>query len=82
MEWCGPSVRRSVSCIINKNTLPLIPLLGFNDNHMYTGVMCGAPEAPQNGYIQIKNFTGSYEVGTTAVFECSQGYELEGEITR
>ena len=34
MEWCGPGVRRSVSCIINKNTLPLIPLLGFNDNHI------------------------------------------------
>ena len=47
-----------------------------------TGVTCDAPEAPQNGFIQIKNFTGSYDRGTTALFECNQGYELIGETSR
>ena len=47
-----------------------------------TGVTCDAPEAPQNGFIQIKNFTGSYGWGTTALFECNQGYELIGETSR
>ena len=45
-------------------------------------IVCEEPAAPNNGIIHIKNFTGIYQFGTVAVYQCNPGHVLDGDSRR
>jgi hypothetical protein len=45
-------------------------------------VECPDPESPANGFIEVLDFTGFYQFGTLATYQCNPGYILWGNSSR
>ena len=73
--WRG----RVLSCESNTNVfVEYFDYLHYN----FSVDECSDPESPANGFIEVLNFTGLYQFGTLATYQCNPGYILWGNSSR